>query len=91
MKEVSACQISLNKVSWEEMFDDEQELIEAMLACPVDKGIVPKGYEYIKSFQKYYANNGRLSDKQMTQLKRLAKAIYCSAKGLKVGGYFTRL
>ena len=34
-----------------------------------------KGYEYIKSFRKYYQKTGCLTEKQITQLKRLAPEI----------------
>lgn len=76
----------LAKVKWDEIFDNEQELVEAMFNERVDVEDVPmylrcKGYEYIKSFRRYYEKNGYLTDKQMTQLKRLgsqiAYRIYC--------------
>ena len=42
---------------------------------------VCKGYEFIKGFRKYYNKNGSLTEKQITQLKRLASEIayhvYC--------------
>lgn len=76
----------LAKVKWDEIFDNEQELVEAMFNERVAVEDVPmylrcKGYEYIKSFRRYYEKNGYLTDKQMTQLKRLgfqiAYRIYC--------------
>lgn len=92
MKSVRACDISLKKLSWDKLFDSEEELVEAMMECPVDTksrehGVVPKGYEYIAGFQRYYAKNRCLTDKQMTQLKRLAKAVYVGFHGMHVGGY----
>ena len=42
---------------------------------------VCKGYEYIKSFRRFYKKNGYLTPKQLSQLKRLAYEIaywiYC--------------
>ena len=38
--------------------------------------LLVKGYIYIHSFQNYYKKNGKLTSKQMTQLKRLACEIY---------------
>lgn len=35
-----------------------------------------KEYEYIEGFKHYYAKYGVLTDKQMTQLKRLAGEVY---------------
>lgn len=76
----------LAKVKWDEIFDNEQELIEAMFNEKVVVENAPiylrcRGYEYIKSFRRYYEKNGCLTDKQMTQLKRLgsqiAYRIYC--------------
>lgn len=74
---------------WNNIFDTEEELIQALFDGKIytDEDKVPmqkwcKGYEYIKSFRKYYKKNGRLTDKQMIQLKRLASEIawriYCS-------------
>lgn len=92
MKNVSEFDISLKKLSWDKLFDSEEELVEAMMGCPVERtasrhGLVPKGYEYIAGFQRYYAKNRCLTDKQMTQLKRLAKSVYVGIKGMNVGGY----
>lgn len=76
----------LGRASWDEIFDTEQELIEAMFHEKVRTEGAPLhklcgGYEYIKSFRKYYQKHGELTPKQMTQLKRLASEIayriYC--------------
>lgn len=80
MKQVSISEVKFNKgLKWSDLFDSEEELIHTMFKCKV-RGSNPyqlvKGYEYIESFQRYYAKNGRLTEKQMVQLKRLAKAIY---------------
>lgn len=73
---------------WNDFFENEEELIQAMLneKIKVDAKKYPirdlvKGYGYIGSFREYYKKNGCLTDKQMTQLKRLASEIayrlYC--------------
>lgn len=64
-------------VSWSEIYDTEEELIQDMFheKVKVDNCFyyeLCKGYEFIKSFRKYYKKNGYLTEKQMTQLKRLA-------------------
>lgn len=75
-------------VKWDAIFDDEAELLQALFNPKVytSKDKVPmhkwcKGYAYIEGFRKYYDKNGKLTDKQMTQLKRLASEIayqiYC--------------
>lgn len=76
----------LEKVSWNEVFDTEEELIQAMFDehiivenAPLHK--LCRGYEYIKSFRQYYSKNNTLTEAQMRQLKRLASEIayqiYC--------------
>lgn len=70
---------------WNSIFDTEEELINALFNDKVytDENNVPmrkwcRGYEYIKGFRKYYKKNGKLTDAQMKQLKRLASEIaYC--------------
>ena len=66
---------------WIEFYSSEQELINDMLKTKSDVNSYPlyqvvKGYEFIESFKKYYNQHGILTDKQMTQLKRLAWAVY---------------
>lgn len=76
------------RIKWSDIFDTEEELIEAMFNHKVytDEDRVPmymwcKGYEYIKGFRRYYRLHGYLTKGQMTQLKRLASEIvyriYC--------------
>ena len=77
--------VSIRKLKWDEIFDTEEELIKALFHEKVltDEDKVPmhkwcRGYEFIKSFRKYYKKNGFLTPNQMTQLKRLAPEIaYC--------------
>ena len=65
-------------MKWNDLYKNEQELIKAMMKAETNpyKPNWVKGYEYVKSFQEYYKKNGCLTDKQMTQLKRLASEIY---------------
>ena len=68
-------------VKWNEIYDSEEELIKDMMNCHADENSgeywkLVKGYVYIASFQKYYTKHGALTEKQMTQLKRLAKEVY---------------
>ena len=68
-------------MEWQKYYKTEQELINAMLIAKSDVTKykhyqIVKGYIYIESFKKYYLKNGNLTDKQMTQLKRVAGEIY---------------
>ena len=80
MKDMSVGKVMLTQVKWTDLFDNETDLIEAMMKCEANEERLPykrvQGYGYIGNFQKYYRRNGKLTDKQMTQLKRLAKAIW---------------
>lgn len=78
----------IEKVSWNMVYDTEEELIKDLFhekvytnEDPVPMNKWCKGYEYIKGFRKYYQKHGALTEKQMTQLKRLASEIayriYC--------------
>lgn len=70
---------SVKPHTWDEVFEDEQELIDALMSIKVDYNT--KGYEFLQSFQRYINKGWTLSPKQMTQLKRLAMSIlfekYC--------------
>ena len=66
---------------WYELYTSEDALIKDMLLTKSDPkteayGQLVRGYEYINGFKKYYKEHGTLTDKQMTQLKRLASSIY---------------
>lgn len=74
---------------WNDIYDTEEELIKDLFNEKVltdeDTSIsykICRGYEYIKSFRKFYKKNGYLTPKQITQLKRIAYAIayniYCT-------------
>lgn len=82
MKEVEICEVRFNKsLKWSDLFDSEAELVNLMFSCNTDDEEFPyfslcKGYGYLHSFKSYYSRNGKLTDKQMTQLKRLAKVMY---------------
>lgn len=77
----------LKTVSWNDIYDSEDELLKDMFH---EKIIVDdnsphyqfcRGYQYIRGFRSYYMKNGCLTEKQMAQLKRLASEIayqiYC--------------
>lgn len=71
-------------VRWNELYPTEKELIEDMLKTRSDANKYPyytlvKGYEFINGFKKYYQKNGALTEKQMTQLKRLANEVHTNA------------
>ena len=69
----------LTKLSWNEIYDSEQELIDDLMkvnastAQPSYK--IPMGYVYIDGFQNRISKGLPLTDKQMLQLKRLASSI----------------
>lgn len=68
-------------MKWNEYYKTESDLIDAMLQSKSNpekyqRYQLVKGYTYIESFKKYYQKNGKLTDKQMTQLKRMAGNIY---------------
>lgn len=71
-----------SSVKWSDLFDDEKDLIEHMLLCKVTGNYPVMGYGYITSFQKQIAEGKELSKKQITQLKRLARAIYLHLHGI---------
>lgn len=68
-------------MKWTDFYKTEDELIADMLETKSDVNKYPyyrlvRGYEYIQGFKKYYEKNGCLTDKQLTQLKRLAEPIF---------------
>lgn len=71
-------------MKWNELYKTEQELIDDMMKCKTQE-FNPlnnvKGYVYVDGFKKYYTNHGKLTEKQMTQLKRLASAIHFHVRG----------
>ena len=85
---INASRTGLKPCKWDDIYDTEEELINDLFSEKVitdeDTSLmykVCKGYEFIKGFRKYYQKNGTLTEKQMTQLKRLASEIayhvYC--------------
>lgn len=67
--------------SWKTFYDSEEELILDMLKAKSDEKTtlyheLVRGWVYVESFKKYYKKNGKLTDKQMVQLKRMAYSIY---------------
>lgn len=68
-------------MKWNEVYSSEEELVADMLKTKSDPKTVDyfqlvKGYVYVESFKRYYEKHGSLTDKQMTQLKRLAREVY---------------
>ena len=70
------------KVKWTDFYKTETELLNVLknanndkIKSLVDKRYI-KGYEYILSFKKQLDQQKELSDKQITQLKRLAIEVY---------------
>ena len=85
---INSSRAGIKKCKWNEIYDTEEELIDDLFSEKVltdeDTSLmckVCKGYEFVKGFRKYYQTNGTLTEKQMTQLKRLASEIafhiYC--------------
>lgn len=63
---------------WFEYYSNEQELIDDMMLTCTEGTYwkLCRGYEYLRGFKKYYQKNGYLTERQMTQLKRLAGEVY---------------
>lgn len=84
---IQASRAGIKRCKWSDIYDTPEELIRDMFSDKIltdedtDTLHVCKGYEYIKSFRKYYEKNGMLTERQVTQLKRLAGEIayhiYC--------------
>ena len=69
------------KKTWTDFYNNEQELIDDMMLTYTNDMTsefwkVCKGYVYLNSFKHYYTQKGYLTEKQMTQLKRLAPEVY---------------
>lgn len=69
----------LKPLKWSDIYEDEKSLIFDMFRTISDAtsnySRLVRGYEYINSFKAYYNKYGKLTDKQMKQLKRLAGSI----------------
>lgn len=61
---------------WNQIYDSEEELINDLLLSEKYEQRYTKGYVYLESFKKRVELGKGLTDKQMTQLKRLAKEVY---------------
>ena len=66
----------IKKLKFNELYDSIEECINELKETP-DNIIINKlkGYEYLLSFKKYILDGGTLTDKQITQLKRLAPEV----------------
>lgn len=65
---------------WDEIYPDVESLLADLKTVTIPKdGTAPynlfRGYVYIYSFAHYLQQGGRLSEKQITQAKRLAREI----------------
>lgn len=68
----------LDEVSWDTLFDDEQELLDALMNIRMNDFVGSyNGDSYLVLFQNTLKRGKQLSPKQMIQLKRLAKEVYC--------------
>lgn len=72
-----------DSIKWTDIYDSEDELINDLL-CITIRGTYPnptKGNVYLSSFQSRLKRNERLTDKQISMLKRLAQVVayerYC--------------
>lgn len=69
----------LKPMKWNEIYDTEEELIHDLKCIdvsplqPMHK--IPMGYEFLQSFQSRVNKDIALTEKQMTQLKRLAVSV----------------
>lgn len=70
---------NFNSIKWNEIYQSEDEIVEDLKQIHIPKkedlykiGGLYKGYEYIHSFAKQVQSGKTLSDKQMTQCKKLA-------------------
>jgi hypothetical protein len=63
---------------WNELFNSEKELVEALVKIDIDlyKSRYCKGYEFIDGFIKRIKGGKELTEKQIIQLKRLSNEIY---------------
>lgn len=65
------------KTRWSELYESEEALLLDLL--DIDTKALSfryfKGQEYVKGFQRYHEEHGELTDRQMRQLKRIAKEV----------------
>ena len=78
MKQVRQNDVVLGSVKWSDMWDSEEELIEAVRTINLPRYINNnrKGYEVIQSAQRVLVSGRELSKAHVTQLKRLSKEVY---------------
>lgn len=87
MKRVEA----VEKKYWDELFDSKDELIMISMNLNYHREeLVPKGYVVLESIQEQYRNGRSLSDKQISDIKNLAKHIYVYANRMGVKKYMCR-
>lgn len=73
---------SVNNVKWNEVYNNEQEIIDDLKKVYIPKESelillhnIYMGYDFIHSFAKQIKSGKTLSEKQITQCKRLALEI----------------
>ena len=64
------------RIKWDSIYDSEEELVSDLLLSEKYQERYTKGYGYLESFKKQVLAGKTLSEKQMTQLKRLAPEVY---------------
>lgn len=74
-----------NSIEWTDVFGSEQEMLSALGKIYIPKSRTApaytfKGYEIIYSYAYYVQKGWKLSDKQITQCKRLAVEIKKAAE-----------
>lgn len=74
-----------NNIKWTDVFGSEQEMLSALGKIYIPKSRTApaytfKGYELIYSYAYYVQRGWKLSDKQITQCKRLAVEIKKAAE-----------
>lgn len=76
MKVVSLFDIEMKKLKFTDMFDSVEEACEVLKTLPdsiIERRL--KGIAYLHSFKQTLLDGKELSDKQITQLKRVSKQI----------------
>jgi hypothetical protein len=65
------------KMRWNSLYPTEAELIKDLMNIDIElyKRRWCRGFQFIESFQRYLMKHGKLTQKQMIQLKRLAPEI----------------
>ena len=76
MKNINRADLYVKGLKWNEIYDNEEELVNDLMKSDDYIKKYTKGYVYLESFKKQVASGKTLSPKQMTQLKRLSIEVY---------------